>query len=158
MTHCSSHYVRITWIKEGKVKDDEKAEEGKDGSIDESERAFSPSERRVAEMLQSEGKHVKASAEGKGPRRSRDALVDGIPTEFKTPDLGANGSTIKNQINDSTRRGGQARNMIIDARGSGLTEAEAMRGLARAKNITRGRIDSVRVIGDGFDITSINFQ
>jgi len=48
--------------------------------------------------------------------------------------------------------------MIIDARGSGLTEAEAKRGLARAKNITRSRIDSVRVIGDGFDITSTDFQ
>jgi hypothetical protein len=140
------------------VKEDEEVKEGKSGSIDESERTFSPRERLIAEKLQSEGKHVMASVEGKGPGRSGDALVDGIQTEFKTPDPGANGATIKNQINNSTRRGGQARNIIIDARGSGLIEAEAMRGLARAKNITRGRIDSVRVIGYGFDITSIDFQ
>ena len=48
--------------------------------------------------------------------------------------------------------------MIIDARSTGLTEEEARRGLARASGITRGRIDSVRVIGDGYDVTATNFK
>ncbi len=37
-------------------------------------------------------------------------------------------------------------------------QAEATRGLARARNITRGKIDSVRIIGDGFDVTSQDFK
>ncbi len=48
--------------------------------------------------------------------------------------------------------------MVIDARGSGLTEVEAQRGLARARNITRGKIDSIRIMGDGFDITAASFK
>ena len=67
-------------------------------------------------------------------------------------------SLVKNQINNSIRRGGQARDIIIDARASGLIEAEVERGLQRAKNITRGKIDSVRIIGDSYDITFTEFQ
>ena len=52
--------------KDLQIKKEDKVEESKCGSIDESERAFSLSERLIAEKLQSEGKHVKASAEGKG--------------------------------------------------------------------------------------------
>jgi hypothetical protein len=37
-------------------------------------------------------------------------------------------------------------------------EAEAERGLQRAKNITRGKIDRVRIIGDSYDITFTEFQ
>jgi hypothetical protein len=39
------------------------------GSIDESERKFSPEELRIAEELQSEGKEVKALSEGKDSGR-----------------------------------------------------------------------------------------
>jgi hypothetical protein len=47
-----------------------------------------PPERRIAELLVNEGKHVKAVKES-GARRSPDALVDGKPTEFKTLEPGA---------------------------------------------------------------------
>jgi len=134
--------------------------EGGGGTIDESERRFPSNERRIAEMLQSEGKHVKSLAPRNNPSRRRfaDALVNGIKTEFKTARPGADSATIRNEINNSIRGDGQARHMIIDARGSGLTEAEATRGLARTIKITRGKIDSVRIIGHGFDITSTDFQ
>ncbi len=84
--------------------------------------------------------------------RTGDALVDGRPAEFKTMDPGADSATVRNEVNNSIRRGGQARDMILDARGSGLSEAEAVRGLNRVAGITRGRVDSVRIIGDGYNV------
>jgi hypothetical protein len=126
-------------------------------SIDESERTFSPEEKRIAEILKNEGKNIKAKAEVPG-ERTADAEVDGVESEFKSLSPGAKNSTVRNSINNSIRRGGQSRDMIIDARGSGLTKVEAQRGLARAKNIARGKIDSVRIIGDSFDITAVGFK
>lgn len=108
-------------------------------------------------MLASEGKTVKSLLET-NQGRTADAEVDSIPTEFKSLLIGATNGTVKNLINSSIRRGGQARHIIIDARGSGLTEAEANLGLQRAKNISRGKLDSVRIVGDGFDLISTDFQ
>jgi hypothetical protein len=136
------------------------------GSIDESERKFSVEERKIAEILESEGNHIKALVEGGQAGRFADALVGdqpiskeypGVPTEFKVLYQNATSATVRNSINNSIRRGGQARHVILYAIGSGLTEADAARGLARARSITRGRVDSVRIIGDGFDITSADF-
>ncbi len=128
------------------------------GKIDESEKKFLPKEKRIAELLAVEGKHVKAKKEREN-QRTGDAEVDGVLTEFKTlkPGHGKN-SAVRNTINNSIRQGGQARHIIIDARGSGLTEIEAYRGLARAKKITRGLVDAVRIMGDGFDLLASDFQ
>lgn len=125
---------------------------------DESERTFTAQERRIAEKLVSEGRQVKALPETGTGSRYADAEVDGISTEFKTVRPGASSATNKNEINDSVRGKGQARHMIIDTRDSSLTEAETRRGLARAKGISRGKIDSVRIIGQGFDFTSTDFK
>ncbi|HLP87533.1 MAG TPA: hypothetical protein VK184_02865 [Nostocaceae cyanobacterium] len=128
-------------------------------SIDESEKKFSPQERKIAEVLEKEGHYVKAKKESEvDGERTADAEVNGILAEFKSFGSGATNGTVKNVINKSIKRGGQARYIIIDARGSGLTEAEAIQGLERVKNITRGKLDSVRIIGDGFDITSKDFK
>jgi hypothetical protein len=127
--------------------------------IDESERKFSKAERKIAEYLDDRGHLVKALKEDhRAPGRKADAEVDGKRTEFKSLDPGATDSTVKNTVNDSVRRGGQARNIVIDARDSGLSEEAARKGLARAGGITRGRVDSVRIIGDGYDITSTDFK
>jgi len=56
----------------------------------------------------------------------------------------------RNSVNNSIRRGGQARNIVIDARGSGLWEVDAIAGLARLRGISSGRLDYVSVIGDDF--------
>jgi hypothetical protein len=77
--------------------------------------------------------------------------VDGKPTEFKTPRPGADSATISIEVKESIKGGGQARD-IIDARGTGMTEGEAERGLARVSGIARGRLDTVRIVGDGFDV------
>jgi len=128
------------------------------GKIDETERRFSPEEKVIAEILANEGKHVRAKAELKH-KRSADSEVDGVLVEFKSFTIKtADSGTVRNTINHSIRRGGQARHIIIDARTSGLTKVEAVRGLIRARNLTRGMIDSVRIIGDAFDLVSTDFR
>ncbi len=92
-----------------------------------------------------------------GVGRSADASVNGVPTEFKSLEPGATNATVRNSVNASLRRGGQARRMVIDARGSGLTRDEAVRGIGRVRGIARGRLDQVRIVGDGFDITVSDF-
>lgn len=62
--------------------------------------------------------------------------------------------TIRNNVNNSIRGGGQARDIIFDVRVSGMNSAEARAGIARSWGITRGKIDSIRVIGNGFFFTT----
>ena len=56
-------------------------------------------------------------------------------------------------MNASMKRGGQARDIIVDARGSGLAQTEAIRALARIHGITRGRLDRIRLLGDGYELS-----
>ncbi|PWI17768.1 PrsW family intramembrane metalloprotease [Streptomyces sp. Act143] len=123
----------------------------RNGSIDETEKAFSAKERRIAETLQNEGRHVKAlkesSVEG---QRTPDAVVDGVPTEFKTLDPGASVNSVKNTLNTAKK---QARDAVVDARGSGLDEAGAREGLGKfLRNNPPGRMNSIRIIGDDYHI------
>ncbi len=120
------------------------------GSIDESERTFSPEERRTAELLKSEGKSVRALPESTEPGvRTPDAEVDGQPTEFKHLDPGAQSNTVNNSL---SRAKGQADQAILDARGSGLGQADAQAGLEKFLRIWPDRMSSIRIVGDGFDI------
>ncbi|MGP3926506.1 CdiA C-terminal domain-containing protein [Streptomyces sp. 8N616] len=121
------------------------------GAIDESEKAFSPKERKIAESLQAEGKNVKALKESTVEgQRTPDALVDGVPTEFKTLQPGAAPNAIKNTLNTAKK---QARDAIIDARGSGLSESGAREGMGKfLRDNPAGRMNSIRIIGDGFHI------
>jgi hypothetical protein len=135
--------------------DAEKAAEkslAKLGSIDETEKAFNNQERKIAELLESEGKDVKALRESDVPGvRTADSLVDGQPTEFKSLDPGAGNTTVKNALNSAQ---GQASQAIIDARGSGLGQSEAERGLKRYLGASRGRMSFIRIVGDGWEIIS----
>jgi hypothetical protein len=130
------------------------------GSIDESARIFSSRERPLAELLAAEGRNVKArrepSPQTRGVRNA-DAEVDGVVTEFKKPDPGATENTVVGRVQESLRRQGQARYIIIDARGSGLTSADASLAYRRLLGVGRGRLDSLRVVGDGFDTTFTGF-
>jgi hypothetical protein len=125
-------------------------EEG-EGSIDETAKQFNDKERRIAELLKGEGKNVKSIKESTvDSERTPDAEVDGVETEFKTLDEGAGPNTVKNTLNKAK---GQARDAIIDARGSGLSEEGAREGLARfLRNNPPGRMNYIRVVGDGYDI------
>jgi hypothetical protein len=111
--------------------------------------------RSIAEYLEALGTKVSPNPlEGvKGAGRQGDAIIDGLKHEFKTLDPGAMSNTVKNGVSASIKRGGQARNIVIDARGSGLIEAEAIRGLGRAQGISRGLLDNITIIGDDFFIT-----
>jgi len=115
-------------------------------------KGFNSNERAIADYLRALGRTVSRNPlEGtQGAGRQGDAYVDGLLHEFKTLDPGATEGTIKNTVNNSIRRGGQARNIVIDARGSGLSRDNAQSGLYKALGITRGRVDHITVIGDGF--------
>ncbi|WP_052745366.1 hypothetical protein [Streptomyces sp. WM6386] len=124
----------------------------KRGSIDETEKQFSPKERRIAEYLEAEGKHVKSVKEStvEGEKRP-DSLVDGVPTEFKTLDPKASPNAIKNTLNTAKK---QARDAVVDARPSELGETEARQSLERfLRNNPPGRMNSIRIIGNGYTIT-----
>ena len=115
-----------------------------DSRINQDQRKFQDKEMRIVYLLSSEGKTVLSIPES--TRKTADALVNGVPTEFKTLDPGADNSTVKTSINNAMK---QARDVIIDARGSGLTEAEALRAIARVRGFAKGKLESVRIIGDG---------
>lgn len=122
------------------------------------EREEEENNERIDEYLRKEGKDPQRNPdEGKqGAGRQPDRIIDGKKTEYKTltPDPGetSGAHSIKNAVGNSIRNGGQARDIIFWARGTGLTAEQAGLGIRRALGIARGRIDSIRVIGDGFDI------
>ncbi|MEU1802257.1 PrsW family intramembrane metalloprotease [Streptomyces sp. NPDC019937] len=122
-----------------------------EGTIDETEKAFSPKERRIAETLQSEGRNVKALKESPVDGvKTPDALVDGVPTEFKTLQPGAAPNAVKNTLNTAKK---QSRDAVVDARGSGLGEGGAREGMGKfLRNNPPDRMNSIRIIGDGFDL------
>jgi hypothetical protein len=64
--------------------------------------------------------------------------------------MGASNGSVKNALNSAQ---GQADRAYIDARGSGLTESEAMRGLRRYLGASPDRMKFIRIVGDGFDVT-----
>jgi Contact-dependent growth inhibition CdiA C-terminal domain len=121
------------------------------GVIDERAKKFSLAERRIAEYLASEGPAVVAISEGYGVHgRTPDAQVDAISVEFKSLDPGASDRTVKAALNSAK---GQARHAVIDARGSGLTEDEAQRGIRRFFGTPHGnRMDAVLIIGNNYSI------
>ena len=108
--------------------------------------------------LKSKGHKVQPNPEEGQPGAGRqgDRYVDGVKTEYKHPRPGADSATIKNEITSSIKDGGQARDFVIDSRGTGMSEAEARRGISRTMHpdVSRGKVDSIRVIGDGFDVSN----
>jgi hypothetical protein len=121
-----------------------------DGVIDERVRAFPPRERATAEALAAAGATVIALPEDPGLRqRQPDALVDGRVSEFKGIEPGGSDASIKNQL-DAAR--GQAPNVVVDARGSGVDEDAAALGMRRFLGNPWGRdhFASILIIGDGY--------
>lgn len=89
------------------------------------------------------------TAVAEGADRTPDALVDGEPTEFKSLDSGATNATVKNALNSAK---GQSGHIIVDARASGLTEAEALRGLRRFLGVHSSGVSEIRIIGVDFEL------
>jgi hypothetical protein len=114
---------------------------------------FTVAEQRIAEFLSGLGKTVvKNPLEGvPGAGRQSDAIVNGLNTEFKTlVGPSATSSTVRNVVGNALKNGGQGRNYVLDARGSGLSFEEAQRGVARAIGAAPGKIDEISIIGDGY--------
>lgn len=131
---------------------DQAVERCGDGSIDQRARAFQPAERAIAEALALRGANVTALAEDHSLRqRQPDALVDGRVTEFKSLRPGATDATVKNQLRAAQ---GQAPNVVIDARNSGLDENSAALGARRflGSPWAQGRYTTILILGDGYAI------
>jgi hypothetical protein len=138
-----------------------------EGTIDETSASFLPNEKPTAELLKGEGYDVKALEiiNAKGVRNP-DSLVTDLQTgkqtkvEFKileglkTNSEASDSNSVVRSIQDSLKRGGQARDIILNARESGLTEEEALRSFKRVSGIERGKLDSLRIVGDGFDVST----
>lgn len=111
----------------------------------------------IAEYLENLGftvtKNLREGVQGAG--RQGDAYVNGVLHEFKTAGSGATSNTIRNQVNQSKKGTGQAREIIVDARNSGLSEADALRGTYLALGSSRGKVDGITVIGDGYFFRSV---
>ena len=108
--------------------------------------------RSIARYLENMGRVTIANKlEGvPGAGRQGDAFVDGVKTEFKTLSPNAGPNTIKNDVNNSIRGGGQARRIVFDARNTLLTKEEAEQGIFKALGISRGKIDFIEVIGNDY--------
>jgi Contact-dependent growth inhibition CdiA C-terminal domain len=78
---------------------------------------FDSDETAIASYVQSNGHVVMPIyADHSTSTRTPDALVDGQPVEFKTLQPTSSASAIKNTLNDTERRGGQAPEVIFDSR------------------------------------------
>jgi RHS repeat-associated protein len=124
---------------------------GPPGAITGTVGSASRAELSIAQKLAAEGKNVEVLA-AKGVGRTADFVVNGIKTELKTLEgVGgaATSGTVKNAIG---RALGQSGNVIIDASAVKLTSGEAQKGAARAFGAD-SRLQTVRIIGKGFDIT-----
>lgn len=121
---------------------------------------FTAAEIAIAEVLRGYGRNVVHNPDEGVPDKGRqgDALVDGIKVEFKTiSKQNADANTIVNTVNKSIRRGGQARQIVIDVRPSGMSESVATQGAIDAFNSSprvRNRVDAIRVIGNDFSIVA----
>ncbi|MFJ7210498.1 hypothetical protein [Amycolatopsis sp. NPDC098790] len=124
------------------------------GAIDQSESAFNQAEQKIAERLAGEGHDVKALKPSTEPGvRTPDALVDGTPTEFKTIEATDPGSTkVMRVLDDSARKGGQAREIVVDAQGTSLTREAALEGVQRFKGLRKDAYDKITIWGDGWTV------
>jgi hypothetical protein len=120
---------------------------GGPGHLDESARRLSHEEIAVAQVLVAEGHEVRSLAVGAGP--TADLSVCRRATEVKTLRSGATAATVANALRRARHQG---TDVIVDARGSGLLVTAAQRGVdAFAARLDRGRVERIRVVGDGFD-------
>lgn len=125
------------------------------GALDERARRLSHEELAVAQTLAREGHLVRSLAEhsGKGPRP--DLEVCGRPVEVKSwvsvAERDGRLPTPQSVFNKLVRAAHQAPAVVLYARGSGLSAADARRGLALFQT-TSERLPSVRMLGDGFEL------
>ena len=113
---------------------------------------FNERERKLVDYLRARGHVVRRNVFPNPNGRVADSEVDGERVELKGFDTSEpNSSTIRNSVNDSKRRGGQAAFVIFDARGTSLTKEEALRGIRRGLGLG-SLVTKIRIVGDTYDI------
>ena len=127
------------------------------GTLDESARRLSHPEYSVAAVLSGEGHDVRSQREPRAGGRTADLTVCGSPVEvksFATEDERDRAPTDRSVYNKLVDACGQARNVFLMASGSDLTPDAVQKGVARfATSAWSSRLDSVRAVGDGFDLS-----
>ncbi len=127
------------------------------GKLDESERVEEPRARPAIDTLIAQGNDVKTLPVVQNRGRNGDTIVNGVRTELKRLDS-ARPDAIANRINKSKKGTGQAPNIVIDARGHGMTRDEVDQGIEMQRPHCNGKIHYVRVIADDFDVTYSRFR
>jgi hypothetical protein len=127
------------------------------GVVDEGARRLSHEELAVAGRLASEGHHVRALPEGRGRGRVADLEACGVPVEVKSwlslPERNGRAPSPRSVLNKLVQAGRQAPAVVLNGHGSGLTVGAARLGMALySARPGTGRLISVRVLGDGFDL------
>jgi hypothetical protein len=127
------------------------------GTLDESARRLTHDEFAVAQQLAREGHDVRSLATRPGQGRTADLQVCGNPLEVKSwlspAERNGNVPGARSVVNKLLQAEGQAATVVLNGRGSGLSEAAARAGMAVYKGLAHvGRIAAVRVLGDGFDL------
>ncbi|MEN9225152.1 MAG: hypothetical protein Q6M54_06755 [Thermostichus sp. DRC_bins_24] len=140
------------------------------GEIDESEAKLDGTDRRVAEILRDEGYRVKKlkdlgslpGGQGQGQRTPDFEVTDpqtGVSrtVEVKQPTVN-DANTILGRIDESLRFPPQSDNIVIDGSVAGVTKEVALEVfrevLTRIKPSRLARLNSLRIIGDDFDIST----
>ena len=118
---------------------------------------FSEAEESIAEYLRGRGDTVSHNPlEGTaGAGRQGDAIVNGEPHEFKTVTKpNANANTIRNTVNDSAKRRGQAPTIVFDVRGTSMPLSEAQYGARQALGGLQKVVKRIIIIGKGYHYDS----
>ncbi|HVA74251.1 MAG TPA: hypothetical protein VNF71_06765 [Acidimicrobiales bacterium] len=128
------------------------------GSLDESARRLSHEELRVARTFAGEGHDVKSVPERRGSGRTADLEVCGTPVEVKSwlalSDRRGVAPSPRSVVNKLISAEGQSAVVVLSAAGSGLSASDASAGVARYATLRpRSNISSVRVMGDGYDLS-----
>jgi hypothetical protein len=127
------------------------------GNLDESARRLSHDEYEVARQLAGEGHDVRSLPTSRGQGPTADLLVCGAPVEVKSwlsrVERGGCAPGAKSVVNKLRQAERQAARIVLNGYGSGLSEGAARTGLAVYAGLPhQGRVVTVRVLGDGFDL------
>jgi hypothetical protein len=111
----------------------------------------------VAGRLAMEGHRVRSLPEGRGRGRVADLEACGMPVEVKSwlslAERHGRAPSARSILNKLVEAGRQAPTVVLNGYGTGLTAGAARRGMALySARPDAGRLSSVRVLGDGFDL------
>jgi uncharacterized protein YukE len=134
------------------------APSGEVGIIDQTNSTFSDPELAIAKYYADQGKTVEAVPEStESGVRMFDARIDGTAYEFKSLGENATDSTVKNNLNSAQGQfktvPDEPKDVTLDARTSGLTEAQAQKGVSRYLGTGPNPFTTITILGNGWTLT-----